>query len=621
VSTRQAYEQVDANPLSPGKPSSETVSLLHYYDLDKLAANQPDQAVLKLHETALANSDRNLLFALAEMSYVAGDHIRRSVKPWDPRDARDFYLGSAVYAYLYLFGQAKNPAPTAYERRFRDACDLYNYGLGLALTLDRKDTNAAVRLQNERRRLPVGEIELQVKDTPLALRASDYEEFLLADRFCVRGLSVRNRDAGVGAPLICVGKVNPEFGLRSCAPATVFLRGPGSLAEVTSGTNVCSLELYSALDTSFVDIGHSQVPLETDLTTYRAYTLNQSYIWSIGRLQFLTPGKQVRSQLILEQPYVPGRVPVVFVHGTFSSPVTWAEMVNSLTADPELRKRYQLWKFIYSSGNPLVVSAAELRDELTATVQKLDPQGKDPALRQMVVIGHSQGGLLTKLTVTDTGDKIWNVISTNRIEDIKMSEDQREHLRHWLFLKPIPSVRRVIFISTPHRGSYLSGSFVRKWGRRLMSLPSKVVSSTSSTLALVNSSSAEEFLNGKVPTSLDSMSPKNPVLLTLADIPVAPSVKAHSIIPVLGDGDYHQGDDGVVAYQSAHVDYVESEFIVRGGHSCQQLPATAREVGRILHEHLAQLDSSSASAGIGPQNTSTLLDSAPSRQPNSGVSN
>jgi RNA polymerase sigma-70 factor (ECF subfamily) len=58
------------------------------------------------------------------------------------------------------------------------------------------------------------------------------------------------------------------------------------------------------------------------------------------------------------------------------------------------------------------------------------------------------------------------------------------------------------------------------------------------------------------------MSSKNPGLLAVAEIPVAPEIKAHSIIPVMGDGDPSDGGkDGVVAYESAHVDYVESELV------------------------------------------------------------
>jgi pimeloyl-ACP methyl ester carboxylesterase len=587
VTTRQAYDQVDATALRTGKPSAATVAILHRFDLDRLAASQPDEAVRQLHQKALATGERDVLFALAELSYVTGDLIQRSVKPWDPRDARDYYLGSAVYAWLFLYGEGADAPPGNYSRGFREACDFYNYGLGLALT-ERRSTNAAVRLVDGPRRLPVGEINLQVKDSPLASRVKEFEEILLADQFRVRGLSVRNRAAGIGTPLICVGALNPEFGLRPSTPATVFLRGPASLAGLAGGKHVGSLELYSALDEPTVAIGGAQVPLETDLTTYRAYTLNQSTIWALGRLQFLAPGEHVRSQLILGQPYVPGRIPAIFVHGTFSSPVTWAEMANSLTADPVLRNRYQLWSFIYSSGNPLPVSVAQLRDALTAMVQKLDPEGKDPALREMLIIGHSQGGLLTKCTAIETGDRLWREVSTQPIEDLKISETEREKLRHWLYFEPLPFVRRVVFISTPHRGSYLAGGFARKWARRLMSLPQNMLARGKDLVALTQGSATEKFLRGKMPTSLDGMSPDNPGLLALADIPVVPTIKSHSIISVEGDGDYHHGRDGVVAYSSAHQDYVESEFIVRSYHTCLDQPATIEEVRRILHEHLKE---------------------------------
>jgi hypothetical protein len=274
------------------------------------------------------------------------------------------------------------------------------------------------------------------------------------------------------------------------------------------------------------------------------------------------------------------------VHGTFSSPVTWAEMANSLTADPVLRQRYQIWSFIYGSGNPLVQSIADLRAALTAEMQRRDPEGTNAALRQMVVIGHSQGGLLTKGIAIETGDRFWRQFSTNRFEDLKIDDAQRAELRRLLFMETLPFVRRVVFIATPHRGSYLSGEFARRLAQRLVSLPGAMASRGKDMLRLAEGSSGGKFLRGKMPTSLDGMSPKNPGLLAMADIPVVPPVKAHSIVAVKGKGDYHDGRDGVVAYQSAHVDYVESEFIVNSRHSCLNHPATIEEVRRILHEHL-----------------------------------
>jgi len=588
VSTRQAYAQVEANALRTGKPSADTVSILHRYDLDRLAVHQPDEAVRQLHEKAVATSERDVLFALAELSYVAGDHIRHSVKPWDPRDARDYYLGSAVYAWLFLFGEGKEAPPGAFDRRFREACDLYNYGLGLALT-GRKSTNGVVQLESARRRLPVGEIELRLGQTELVSRFSQAEQILLADQFRVQGLSVRNREAGVGSPVIAVWPAETTMGLRRAMPATVLLRLRGSLADFATDHNSAALELYSPFEATKVTIGQATVPLESDLTTFRAYTLNQSTIWKLGKMDFLAPAERIPSQLLLNQPFAPDRIPVVFVHGTFSSPVTWAEMANSLTADPVLRQRYQIWSFLYGSGNPLIQSVTDLRAALTAELQRRDPEGTNAVLRQMVVIGHSQGGLLTKGTVVDTGDQIWRVLSTNRLEDLKIDDAQRAELRRKFFLEPLPFVRRVVFISTPHRGSYLAGGFVRGLARRLVSLPGAMVSRSKDLLLLAEGSDAGKFFHGKMPTSLDGMSPKNPGLLAMAEIPVSPPITAHSIVAVKGDGDYHEGRDGLVAYQSAHVDYAESEFIVRSFHTCLDQPATIEEVRRILHKHLKEL--------------------------------
>jgi pimeloyl-ACP methyl ester carboxylesterase len=589
VTTRQAYAQVDANALRTGKPSGETVSILHRYDLDRLAARQPDQAVRQLHQMAVATGERDLLFALAELSYVAGEQIRHSVKPWDARDARDYYLGSAVYAWLFLFGEGKDVPPGAFDRRFREACDFYNFSLGLALT-GRRSTNAVVHLESARRRLPVGEIELRVGQNELAMRFSQCEQLLLVDQFRVRGLSVRNREAGVGTPLMAVWPTDPTWGMHRTVPATVLLRLPGSLAELTASRSTATLELFSPFEDVNVTIGQATVPLENDLTTYRAYTLSQSTIWKLGKMDFLAPAEHIPSQLILNQPFEPDRIPVVFVHGTFSSPVTWAEMANSLTADPVLRKRYQIWSFIYGSGNPLLKSIAEFRGALTAEVQRRDPQGTNAALRQMVVIGHSQGGLLTKCAAVESGDRLWRVVSTNRLEDLKISDAERAQLRRMFYLDPLPFVKRVVFISTPHRGSYLSAGFTRGLARRFVSLPGTLMSQgKDDMLHLVQGSEAGKFSQGHLPTSLDGMSPKNPGLLAVAEIPVVPGVKAHSIVSIDGDDRPPRGGDGVVKYTSAHVDYVESELIVRSYHTCLDKPATIAEVRRILHEHLKQL--------------------------------
>jgi hypothetical protein len=260
-------------------------------------------------------------------------------------------------------------------------------------------------------------------------------------------------------------------------------------------------------------------------------------------------------------------------------------MVNSLRSDPVLVQRCQFWYYIYNSGNPVLFTGANFRQSLSNIVQRLDPSGTDPALRQMVVIGHSQGGLVAKLAVIDSKNDIWNAISQTPFDELKLKPKQRQELQRCLFIKPVPSVKQVVFISTPHRGSFLATKFVRNLAAKFMSLPTEIVQMGKDLESLFSNSQLPSELRA-IPSSLNGMSPSNPVLLKMADIPPGPGVVAHSIIAIKGKGEPSEGDDGVVKYSSAHVPYVESEFIVRSPHSCQDNPATIEEVRRILLEQL-----------------------------------
>ena len=304
----------------------------------------------------------------------------------------------------------------------------------------------------------------------------------------------------------------------------------------------------------------------------------------------LVPKDRAQDGIFTLQPYRPGKIPVVLVHGTASSPARWAELINELNGDPKIRERFQIWLFIYDSGRGVGYSAGRLRKALTNTVHELDPEGKDPALQKMVVIGHSQGGLLTKLTAVDSGTKFWDLISDKPFEQMKLGPEAREFIQQSAFFTPLPFVKRVVFISTPQHGAMLAASqFVTGLAAKLVNLPITVVNTTALMAQIATASGDEKVaaMLSRPMTSIDTMNPNNPALQVLASIPVAPGIPAHSIIAVEGDGPKEEGDDGVVAYKSAHIDEAVSEFVVRWNHSCQGQPEVIEEIKRILFEHLA----------------------------------
>ncbi|UFS70248.1 alpha/beta hydrolase [Geomonas sp. RF6] len=585
VTPSQSYHDAYANPLSAGVASDQTKAVLNRYDLLMQFKKDQAAAIAALHARALHDQRRDLLYALSETSYLCGERLAKSNDPVDQGLAPDYFLLSAIYAYLFLLDDRSEPPPTAFDQRFRNACNLYNFSLWRALATGE---DGGLVLAGGMRKLPLGSVAITLEKTKFPWQFSDFSIIEPADKYAARGISVRNRTPGMGLPLIALKKANKDspFGGQA-VPVTAFLRIHGDLAALSVGTAAATLELHSTYDDSAIVVNNRLIPLEADLTTPLAYILEGASIWGFGTSAFL--GKEfnrVPNGLYLTQPYQPGRIPVVFVHGTASSPVWWVEMFNTLRGDPELRCNYQFWYFVYSSNAPVAMSAADLRDELVKKVATLDPEGKDPALGQMVVVGHSQGGLLTKFLVVDTGEKLVRSMTGKGIEALEMSVFDKERLRHISIVKPLPFVKDVVFIATPHRGSFRSKMWVRKLVRSLITLPATVVSRTATYYEFFTDDVKRITGGNSIATSADGMSPDNPLLKALADMPLAPGVRGHSIIAVLPGMDIPTGNDGVVEYKSAHLEGMQSELVVRSEHSCQGKPQTIEEVRRILLEHL-----------------------------------
>jgi pimeloyl-ACP methyl ester carboxylesterase len=609
VSEKAVYKQIDNSALTSNTYSSYTAVVLHRYGLheDELI-NDPEKFIRNLHEIAIHDGRRDLLLALSELCFLAAQKAEADqdkqlldtrelfYSPLEPEviqpthapiHPKQFYWGSAVYAYFFLLGPGNEPPPGSFDRRFRLACDLYNRSVANLLTF----VDGKIDFSDKILQLPVGNIHVTIKTLKLPWNPEELATVLPADEFEIHGLSVRNRVPGVGAPILAVRKKGPGKPVSSAVPATVFIEIKGSLEDIQSGNCIGEVSIYSTMSESEILVGDKKVPLETDLTAPIAYTLNDPILWSLGR-NFLRMGRsEFEPGIYPIQPYVPGMIPVILVHGTMSSPVWWAEMLNTLRSDPEIRKHFQIWLYLYDSGKSIVFSANHLRESIEKKIKSCDPSGQDPALKNIVVIGHSQGGLLTRYTAIETGDTIIKAVLGKSLSELDLSPKELELVTRYVVIHPLPEVRRVIFISTPHRGSILASSFARRMAMRFITLPREFVQTGTDLLNIAERFSPAGKLKASIAgTSIDSMSPDNPALLAIAELPFPPGIKGHSIIAINGDEQPPEGDDGVVAYTSAHIEGVESEMVVRDSHSCQGNPLVIEEVRRILIEHLNDMD-------------------------------
>lgn len=580
ISVHDEHRQLTRNALTEAEASDVSQIILRRHNLVELYAADPEAALARLRQVVVSGDGGNDdLYALAELSYLYAAQT----------NSRPHALAAALYAYAYLFPDDPAQRPQAIDPRFRWACDIYAEGLTQAL---REPGAKALQLESATYPLPFGSVAVTFDADDLVWGSRMLTDLVPVSEYEIYGLRNRYRQPGIGVSLaaqtVPVGASTPADQLieeKVRVPATVLLRLASPRQQIATSALNGQLELYAATDREEIEIDGTEVPLEIDRTATVAITLSETQFWNqeLGTFLGQATGLRKTARLVAAEPYRPGRIPVVFVHGTNSSNGRWADMVNDLDNDPRIRRRYQFWFFTYDSGNPIAYSAMLLRRALSNAVAIFDPHDRDPCLREMVVIGHSQGGLLTKMTAIDSGPAFWNNVSEMPFDSVRLSDQSHKLLEEALFVKPLPSVTRVVFIATPHRGSYMASfDLVRRLAAKLISMPREITAVGTDLFAVRDPTKRLVSLE-RFPTSIDNMSPGNPFIETLSSIPIAPGVAAHSIIPVEGDGPLEDGVDGVVAYSSAHIDGVESERVVRpSSHSTQSNPETVDEVRRIL---------------------------------------
>jgi pimeloyl-ACP methyl ester carboxylesterase len=589
------YRTFTRSALAGSEPSLFTTQLLLRRGLARRFDAEPAAVIAELRGTG-ADLSPDLMFVLAELSFLHGERA----------DRPEHHLAAAVYALGFLSHPGWRGAgllANAVDPRARLACDFYNIGLvnGLRVPGPEPAAGAApapleVGLGDGTRALPFGELELRTVPETFLWGGYRFSRFISTAEYEVRGLRNRYRQAGVGAPLLAEltpVATGPEGAVarkrippRAKVPVTATVR-IASLAEgIARGRLRGTVEIHPADAGRTTEINGIRIPLELDPSAALAYMLDGAPVWDTELAGFFKATRPVFGDgLVMLQPYRPGRVPVVLVHGTASSPARWAEVVNEVQNDPRLGERVQIWLFMYNTSNPILYSARLLREALRRAVEDFDPAGTDPALGQIVLMGHSQGGLLARLMVTESGTRFWDVVSPVDFAEIEATPEARALLQPAFFFEPLPFVSRVVFLATPHGGSYRANRLALNLVRRIVTLPRRLAQPIENLVRSNPGLYIASTFRG-LPTAVDNMSPRSHFIRALSASSVRPGVASHSIIAVQGSGDLLTLNDGVVQYRSAHLEGAASERVVQSPHSMQSHPDTVLEIRRILRAHL-----------------------------------
>ncbi len=418
-----------------------------------------------------------------------------------------------------------------------------------------------------------------------AWQLQDIDCLLPAGEFSSKELKAGYCCSGLGVATVATHKRRPHEQFRreqQVFPATLVLRPLGPTGDPTAHS--FEIELYNPVTISSTMHHGRPVSLARDLTAPFAYTLSQTKQEYLAG--FLQPGRNTGSSgLFMLEPYQPGKIPVVFVHGLLSNRFAWANIANEIYADPELIQRIQIWAFQYDTGGPFLRSAADLRQQLRQIRQYVDPAGVDPTLQHIVLVGHSMGGLIAKLQVTQSGTWLWDSVSRQPFETIRAAPSARQQLAESFFFDPSPGVSRVVFMGTPHRGSPWAARPVGRLASKLVDEPDATELLHEQLICDNPDAFSDEFAR-RLPTSVDLLEPSSELLNAMDRLPFARHVELHTIAGygyyTLGGGD----SDRIVPLDSARKPGVVTERLIHAKHQkLHQNSAGVQELKCILKKH------------------------------------
>jgi len=598
VTSRDYVTERRADVLGARRLSDNTAQALNVV---ALTADGCEKAFAPCSDTLLRSSglnDEQRLSALSELWLAKALRSKSAAASMDDATL-DAYLQSARYAYAYLFYTARKPADRAFELRQVQVIDFYNFAVQRAVTrffeeLPRLGANwtqtslagwTVLRPQTDVRLS--GDARVPVELIPAAgLQFKGLRDTYTRDGFGSEFVAVAPPDTDSDA----VPWRNPDY--VSMTGALVF--DGATLSDVLATREVRLLARDPYRDDS-IQLAGRDVPLAANFTAaYGVWLARSGFASQSIRSLLGREGGITTPRVLLMQPYDPDRLTVVMLHGLASSPEAWINVSNEVMGDEDLRRDYQVWEVYYPTNAPVAVNLATIRKALDATLKHFDPTGKARASNNMVLVGHSMGGVIARLLVSSSNEQLWNVVPVRA----NLSEAKRQKLRQrlapYLQFTPMPQVTRAVFMASPHRGTPLAQGRLALLFRGLIRLPANLLAEvTNLSDVLKDASTPGKPL--RLPNSIDNLSDKDPFIMATENLPISPRVRYHTIVGVYkSNGPLASSSDGVVPYSSAHLAGADSELAIPSWHSVQETPAAIVELRRILRLQEASFPSTTA---------------------------
>ena len=405
-------------------------------------------------------------------------------------------------------------------------------------------------------------------------------------------LQERCTDLGLGVPVV---GIIPQSKAHNAACTQFGTCSRGSVVTLTAVLRFTAagqpeLQLVPRRDVDTVRAGQLRYQLAADwsaaLETYWSLTRIKKDRW----LGLFRPQKlRNTTGLYSIQPYHPGRIPVILTHGLASTASTFDNLVNRLVSDPFIHQNYQFWYFNYPTGLAWTISAREYRESIENLRREVDPQRQNRNWDNMVVVGHSMGGLITHYSQCE---EPWNLLRGSPIpekllqpafRDKAFVNQEFEQLRKDYFFRPVKA-GLVVYMATPHRGAPLARAYLVTALSKLVTLPQTLleeaynIATLQEDTVLLNPQQAYQWF-----TSLHQLDPDSYSIRGLQGLKVR-NAQTHSIIGDRGCSNCPRCSDGVVPYWSSHINW-GTERIVPSDHSVQDCMETAVDMRKLLADY------------------------------------
>lgn len=549
--------------------------------------------------------------ALDEVATIAGDQVQASLAELYLVRATDTHCAdtdaacldrravdlveSARSAYLYLFFGDRTPEQRTFERRQVEVRAFYNRAMQELVRLlyarhrDEATPPSAITLGDDLR------LSLQL---PKGAMPTPPLELVPASRLSFGGLRNIYRRDGFGAEFVAVRapEATPSvpFQQLNYEPVTIVLSFDGEDAAQVRATRAATLQVFDIHRSRQTRLGGRDVPLAANFSAAYGLWLARTDLIRLGLSGLVGRGEvgQESPRVVMLEPYDPDRRVLILVHGLASSQEAWINVANEVMGDPFLRERLQIWQVVYPTRMPLLVSLARIDKVLRSAFAHFDPDGTAPASHDAVLVGHSMGGVISRLLVTRPDPGLLDrLLPSDMKPDPKRRADlaQQPIVRKLLQWSPLPQVGRVVFVATPHRGTPMAERRIGRLVRRLVRLPVDVVQNFETALKLTgaNRQQLEQLGVQRPQNGVDELAQTSRFMLATRDMPIEAGLPFHSIIARSEPNTALElSSDGLVPFASAHLPGAASETVITSGHSVQETPEAILELRRILHGHV-----------------------------------